>query len=141
MSPENLPFSYSQTLQNCISLFRTQFRIRVNGRHQDRCVLVVFRLFRGKAVCVYINITCKCYVIGIIDQNDLSGQMPAFAFINFKVKLTKAEEAYLRQRFFILVGTFPLFHDFIGLDRLILSQYLTDVNVRSMQRVFFSISI
>ena len=95
MSTEDSPVSNAQPLQVGFANLTAKNRIGIHRCHQDGRILIVFCLFGCKAVEIDINITGKGDIVLIIDQNDLTGQMTALAFINLKVQIAKLKKADL----------------------------------------------
>ena len=99
MCSENLPLTNTESLQDGFSFLCTQLGIGIHGGHQNRCILVIRRLFRGQSVDVDVHISRKCKMMRVIDQHDFAGKMASLAFVYLKVQLSEVEEADLRERF------------------------------------------
>ena len=95
MGSEDLPPANAETLHNGFPFFCTQLGIGIHGSHQNRCILVVCRLFRSQSVDVDVHITCKRKMMRIINQHDLAGKVTTFSFVYLKVKFPKVEESDL----------------------------------------------
>ena len=98
MGTENFPVANTKSSQNCLALFAAYFGIRVHGCHQNRCVLVVFRLGCRQSMDVDVDIAGKSNVVFIIDQNHFSRKMTAISLVDFKMQIFKIKETDLCQR-------------------------------------------
>ena len=98
MGAKNLPVAHTQSSQDRLPLFSADFGICIHRGHQNRCVLVVFRLGCSESMDVDIDIAGKSNVVLIIDQNHFARKMPALSFVDFKMQITEIKEADLCQR-------------------------------------------
>lgn len=75
MSTEYLPVTDAESLDDSLSFFGAEHRIRVNGGHKNRRILIIFRLLGRKSVGVYVDITGKGDMMLIVDNNYFAGEM------------------------------------------------------------------
>ena len=139
MRPEYLPIPRTEPLKYCRSFPCAQLSIRIHRGHQYRRILVVFLLFGSKALDVDIDVARKDDMICVIYQYYLTGKMTALALIDLKMKIGKIEKADLGQQLALLpLILSPHSQDLFRVGRRVLCQYLADVYIRSVQRIFFT---
>lgn len=73
MGSKDFPVAHTQPLQNSLSNLIAQDRISIHRSHENWRILVILRLGCSKTVNVNVNISGKCDVILIIDQNNFTG--------------------------------------------------------------------
>ena len=72
MRAKDLPLSYAKALHDSPAFLCAEFRIGVDGRHQNRRVLVIGSLFAGHAVHVDIDISRESQMVRIVNQDCLA---------------------------------------------------------------------
>ena len=98
MGTENLPISNTQPSQNRFPLFTTDIGICIHRCHQNRRILVVFRLGCSESMDVDVDIAGKSNVVFVIDQNHFPRKMSAISLVDFKMQIFKIKETDLCQR-------------------------------------------
>ena len=141
MGTENLPFTGTQSLHNGGSLQGAQFGIRIYRGHQNGGILIVGGLLFRQTMDVDINIAGKSDMVSVVDQDDLTGQMAALTFINFKVQFPKVEETDLTQRLCLLCGAVPKDSDLLWIHGAVSGQSLAHIDVRPVERILFPESV
>ena len=98
MGTKDLPVSNAQSLQNGLADLPAKHRVCIHGSHENRRVLIVFRLLRGKTMNIDVYISGESNAVLIIDQNDLTGQMSALSFKDLKEQVAELKKSDLGQR-------------------------------------------
>ena len=132
---ENLPLSGAQPLENRLSLLGADGRVRIHRGHQDGRILIVAGLFLGEAVDVDVHVAGERDTAFIVNQDDLSRQMPALPFVNLKMQIAEIEHADLTERNLLLPAVSPQREDLFRLGRAIACQRLADVDIGPVQGV------
>ena len=77
----------------------------------------------------------------IIDEYGLPGQMAAFPFVHFEMKLPEIEESGLFQRVFLHSVRVPEPGYFSGIGRAVQGQRLADADVRFVQGILLPVTV
>ena len=92
MGSEDLPLPHAEALHYCPAFLCAELRIGVHGRHQNRRVLIIGRLFARHAVGIHVYIASERYMVGEIDQHRLALQMTAGTLIYLEAQISEAEK-------------------------------------------------
>ena len=137
MGTENLPVAHTQSSQDRLPLFSADFGICIHRGHQNRCVLVVFRLGCGEAVNVDVDIAGKGNMVLIINQNHFTRKMAAVSFVDFKMQITEIKETDLGQRSAKLRKILPGSDQLVGTHLFVGGKDLADIHIGSVQEIAF----
>lgn len=81
----------AEALHYCPAFLCAELRIGVHGRHQNRRVLIIGRLFARHAVGIHVYIASERYMVGEIDQHRLALQMTAGTLIYLEAQISEAK--------------------------------------------------
>ena len=137
MGTENLPVAHTQSSQDRLPLFSADFGICIHRGHQNRCVLVVFRLGCGEAVNVDVDIAGKGNMVLIINQNHFTRKMAAVSFVDFKMQINEIKETDLGQRSAKLRKILPGSDQLVGTHLFVGGKDLADVHIGAVQGIAF----
>ena len=85
---------------------------------------------------INIYISRQSNMMGIINQNYLTGQMTALAFIHLKMHFAKIKETDLSKRLGQIFIIRPRNNDTFRVDRFVRREYLTDIYIRLVKWIF-----
>ena len=98
MGTEDVPLADTETLHNSITFLSAENLIGINGGCENGGVLIVLTLLGGHSLDINVNIACECYLVCVVDKNDLSGEMSTCALVNLEIKLSEGQEADLTEK-------------------------------------------